>query len=645
MQSVLSLQRSSFLTIARQVRLFPPPLLACLPKRLRLDLLRELSAVDICRLERGPVCSDIESVDDEVWRVLCQTRLPEYIPKAIVMHLKGLDIRPMGTALKASESKAQEREQCLVLTHKEWYLCNVASCLFSTHKVAALPCLSQGPKPHMAEYATDECSDVEVLLVLMKECHFLPPVLHIACEALLSSALWQRRSETFTLLAAFLAKISRLGISSHTTRTQSTGPLFGTEALLLVLEALLLESTGEPVLTHLAVAGGNSFMLNALSVLADLFSARGGVQPLHAHSTLTTQYDQLQCLGISLWNVSELVSEPDPNTDLRMIIEHQKSLGVLQLKGWQRDRYGACSEYDQMMKSISSLFKSPQFTKLELEMAGIFYSTKDSLSLHNILLDFLSSPIQGQELVMCDICAYLGQQSSTLSLANATVARNIVGYKCIHIKNELCKMWITPLFTDYLTCYPLQSLSKLTLENVEAISDSLLEGIASLTSLKALHLCKVCLYSKVSVASLANLFAMPSLCTLRLCAFTLLYANLVPLWEERLVDAVTMGLQKQQFIAHLTTLALSANNLHKVKTASLETMFRTLFSLHQLSDLCLDLQGNKFTSSQLELFHQTWIEVTGGQRLAKLGVLEQNDNHSISEDIVSKLRKIAVQVS
>ena len=53
----------------------------------------------------------------------------------------------MGTALKASESKAQEQEQCLVLTYKEWYF--IAS---STHKEAALPCLSQGPKLHKAEF-------------------------------------------------------------------------------------------------------------------------------------------------------------------------------------------------------------------------------------------------------------------------------------------------------------------------------------------------------------------------------------------------------------------------------------------------------------------------------------------------------------
>ena len=607
--------------------------------------------MDICRLEtEGAVFSDIESADEEVWRVLCEERLPAFVPIHIVESLKNLNVRQVGTS---REAEIQKGEEYFVMSHKVWYLCLVASCLFMQQKVAALRCLFQGPAPTTAQYTADTFSDIEVLLALMKECHFLPPALHISCEPLLSSALWQRKSETFTLLAEFLAKISHLQISSRSTYANpSTSPI-GAEAFPFILEALFLANTGEPVLTHLCVVGEESFMSDAVSILADFFSPRGGVQPLHAHSPLTTQYEQLQQLWIRVRNCSDFVSQPEPHTGLRMIIEHQKSLQVLTLIGWDREICDVCREYDLMMETVSSLFRSPQFSKLKLDM-GIHHSTdEDSVTLHNLLLGFLSSPVQGQELVIAGthgIAIFLDEHSGYLRHANGTVARDVVGSKHMHILCEMGSTWVNSFFSDYLTYYPYQSLGELTLEDVEEISDGLLAGIAS-TPLRVLQFFRMDFMSDVSVAAVANLFAMPSLYMLSLPAIALTdrpQVNLNPhtpsVWE-RLVNAVTMGLQKQQSIAHLTVLDLSANGLHNVKTASLETMFRTLFSLCQLSDLCLDLQENKFTSSQLELFHQTWIEVTGGQRLARLGVLKQNDNHLVSEDIVLKLQKMAVQIS
>jgi len=55
---VSSLQMSCLCYIARHVQEFPVWHLASLPKRLRIDVLRFLPAVDICRLEEGPVSAD-----------------------------------------------------------------------------------------------------------------------------------------------------------------------------------------------------------------------------------------------------------------------------------------------------------------------------------------------------------------------------------------------------------------------------------------------------------------------------------------------------------------------------------------------------------------------------------------------------------
>ena len=166
---VPSLQMSCLCYIARHVQEFPVLHLASLPKRLRIDVLRFLPAVDICRLEEGPVSADID-MEFEVWETVCDIRLP-YAPAQVLLELSRLENAGV-SELFSWEEDSQFKAQ---------YFDIVTGCLFasnSTSKPAAYRLLCHVPEIQSSGSPPDTFSDVEMLRILMEQCHFFPPLVN-----------------------------------------------------------------------------------------------------------------------------------------------------------------------------------------------------------------------------------------------------------------------------------------------------------------------------------------------------------------------------------------------------------------------------------------------------------------------------------
>ena len=611
-REVPSLQMSCLCYIARHVQEFPVLHLASLPKRLRIDVLRFLPAVDICRLEEGPVCADID-MELEVWKTVCDVRL---------------------TYAGVSEPFSLEVDS----RFKAQYFDIVTGRLFSASKPAAYSLLYHVPEIQSPGLPTDcSFSDVKMLRILMKQCHFLPSSINITLGSLLSSTLWLNKTKSFTVLAAFFSRLSRLSISAvaskplsgYVTIIAATRWLNETESLVkvfrFVLEAVFLKTSRQPALTHLVVKLGER-VISALDHLADFISCRTGGLAKYTCSPLVAGYSGLKFLSVELsgddgsaCSLSEL---------LKLIVEQQSNLSSLHISviGWAEERTEeVCPEYDQLMQSISMLFRDPQF--IERGLSGeLYHSSRDNGILFNMLMhEFLSSPVKGQELVLRISGVSLIDCRHKFSYGN--FAPEVVGSKHLHIQRvESASEWVNPYFEHCLAHFPFQVLGAITLREVDNLSDKALKTISSL-SLHSLHVINVGMMGlmlDVSVEAVTRLFSIPHLTTLTLAGVGNPNPNLCTLFAE----AVTIGLRKQASIAQLNNLDLSGNFLTWVDSDCLEAMFDALFSLPQLPSMALELLDNSFNVAQLNLLCQSWDKKAGGRHLSMLRVYKQKPQQS-----------------
>jgi len=602
---VSSLQMSCLCYISRHVQEFPVWHLASLPKRLRIDVLRFLPAVDICRLEEGPVCAEID-MELEVWKTVCDVRLAYAgVSEPFLLEVD-------------SRFKAQ-------------YFDIVTGRLFSASKPAAYSLLYHVPEIHSSGFPTDcSFSDVKMLRILMKQCHFLPSSINITVGSLLSSTLWLNKTKSFTVLAAFFSRLSRLSISAVASKPLSgyvtisaavrwhneTGSLV--KVFRFVLEAVFLKTSRHPALTHLVVKLGESVVISALDHLADFISCRTGGLAKYTCSPLVAGYSGLKFLSVEL--SGDDGSACSLSKLLKLIVEQQSDLSSLHLSviGWTGGGYAVCPEYDQLMQSISMLFRDPQFVELGLS-GELYYSSRDNgISFKMLMHEFLSSPIKGQELVLNISGVSLRDSRHKFSYGN--FAPEVVGSKHLHIQRvESASEWVNPYFEHCLAHFPFQALGAITLREVDNLSDKALKTISSL-SLHSLHVINVGvmgLMLDVSVEAVTRLFSMPHLTTLTLAGVG--DPNLCTLFAE----AVTIGLRKQASIAQLDNLDLSGNFLTWVDSDCLEAMFDALFSLPQLPSMALELLDNSFNVAQLNLLCESWDKKAGGCRLSMLRVYKQ----------------------
>ena len=660
-EEVLTLQTSALHYISRNIREFAPRELAYLPVRLRAILFSSLPAVDICRFEDsgglgGPVCDGV--CLSEVWGDVYIDRLitlPAYVESEL-LRAESLGERDRCSRLPCNlwgndDLEWKEEKIDVLETNRENFLARIANCVFMNDtncKRAALEGLFHVPHiPTTRSLSTDSYSDMELIRVLKDKCFYYPSVLYLSCEHFFNSSLWERREESFPLLAKFFSDLTHLSIVDSDEDIVDNIKYFG--VFRFILEAVF--SSKEPALTHLEVHCCEIFMTKAITDMAYFTSSQSAVVAEFTHGSLTTQYSGLKVLSLTATDDAEggeaehqLVSECFSN--LRQIIEHQDALRSLHIGAWFTEP--VCPEYDQLMHSVSLLYRQPTFYRLEFREISLCSSSGNSSAIFKAIMhEFLCGPSQGQELELDIIYGNKFTQDHFGSVCACSRCKfpNIkAGSKLLHF-GGFGTMEIDAFFSRYLSHFPGSSLGAIVLDHVEHCTDEALAAIVSLPSVKTLYFINVTFVFNGSLEVVERLFTMPHLAKLTLQTLAL-DGDAFPANSDKgalFFELVTRGLCKQMAIGQLKDFNFSRSRF-RVSSGQVKDILNALFSLPQLEmmTICFDSTLLLLPKKEFSLVLNCWKQHANGKRLNWLEVIHHgSDDKDLWEGWRENLKKIA----
>ena len=644
-KEVLTLQTSALHYISRNIREFAPRELAYLPVRLRAILFSSLPAVDICRFEDfgdlyGPVCDGV--CLSEVWGDVYIHRLitlPPYVESEL-SRAESLGERDMGSRLPCNlwgndDLEWKEEKIDVLETNRENVLARIANCVFMNDrncKMTALKALFRVPHvPTTRSLSTDSYSDMELIRVLKNKCIYYPSVLYLSCERFFNSSLWERREESFPLLAKFFSDLTHLSIVDSDEDIVDSIEYFG--VFRFILEAVF--SSKEPALTHLEVHCCEIFMTKAITDMAYFMSSQSAVVAEFTHGSLTTQYSRLKVLSLAALDDAEgreaehqLVSECFSN--LRQIIEHQDALRSLHIGAWFNDP--VCPEHDQLMHSVSLLYRQPTFCRLEFREISLCSSSGNSSAIFKAIMhEFLCGPSQGQELELDTIYGNELTQDhfGGVCACSRCKSPNIkAGSKLLHF-GGFGTMEIDAFFSRCLSHFPGSSLGAIVLDSVEHCTDEALAAIVSLPSVKTLYFIHVTFVFNGSLEVVERLFTMPHLAKLTLQTLALdgdaFPAANSDKWAL-FIELVTRGLCKQMAIGQLKDFNFSRNRF-RVSSGQVKDLLNALFSQPQLEmmTVCFNSTLLLLPKKEFSLVLNCWKQHANGKRLNWLEVIGSDD--------------------
>ena len=634
-------------------------LLAALPRRLRINLLRLMRIVDLCGAEaKDGVCADF-NVTDCVWRFVGEREILLEEPMDISIPLRDLEdmFHSVGDRRLSWSDGEWVLEQFKMVGEfsRDRYLNAIASCLLSSQEMlrnAAIFALftSNLSRDDVAGRAFARMFSEEYLLViLLHECRFQPSAVYIDCTDMIRSGLWTRRKTSFHVVRRALRGVKQLTVSlTGPSRTTSRITIHNRVDILLlfrfVLEAVFVQDYYNDTLriTHVTIKGDIESLASAVGDHLCQFLAPQdfSLLPTFAESLLTSGYDGIEYLSFEL-NARGLGSNARASNrfhrNLMRIIDHQKCLRNLCLVGWCTGvPINARTQYSSFIEGVAKLFRIPTFRSLLLEMNMYRNGDGYERNLSCILREFLSSPVAGQALkAYCvngnfpapcsDFCRHQSEPSSAhvrrrrLLPVSSTTAPD----KHLFVIDEDVRIWFDKFATRCLVNHSLyQNLSEVVLEGVEGISDDTLAALRPLR-LKSLNISNPCtdLMASVSIEALVQAVGMPTLEELTLydvvCGHLILHYD--PNSPDKLAQALMRGLWKQAMLGKLVRLDLSRNCLGAVKFQYLRDLFQGLFAFRQLSRTTVFLHDNHFKNEHFQLMCLAWQMYAENRRLLQLG--------------------------
>ena len=405
-----SLEWSAYIFIARNIQCYSVMYVSSLPARLRSVLLSLLPAYKICELEKTSVVDGVclEDVWEKVWQ-RCKMSLLCYMPFKD-SHVESLmDAGKEGWRMSEGhkwgrrsmhwEGEALSAVEVPV-TGRDAFCTSLTNCVLSCHHFSGkdhalkaffcAPGLHNEPPPHIVAYSTFE------LLCFIAKCQFHPHLLELSCNSIVHIGLWDRKAESFSLLSALLSEVTHLAIYEVAHNVQ---PEVLSEICQYLLEAVF--SNPRPSVTHFKLACSRPvFSLRALGHVADIMGSKSS-QCGQFTREVHTQYSGLRLLAVCMetWpeNLPALCKQ---NVDIQSIIENQKNLHTLHIRT-RPTRMGSVvtPEYDQLIRCVGNLFSKPTFHRLGLYNFEFIHSSGQHVRCFNeIMLNFLCSPVRGQEL-------------------------------------------------------------------------------------------------------------------------------------------------------------------------------------------------------------------------------------------------------
>ena len=423
-----SLEWSSYIFIAKNIQCYSVMYVSSLPARLRSVLLSLLPAYKICELEKTSIVDGVclEDVWDKVWQ-RCKTSLLHYrIPfKHMGLMDAGKEEWQMSRGHKWGRQSMHWEGETLSavevpVTGRDAFLTSLTNCVLSCdgkshdHALKALFCVPElhNEPPHKVAYSTFE------LLCFIVKCQFRPRLLELCCNSIVHIGLWDRKEESFSLLSALSSEVTHLAIYEGEHNLYAQHNLYVQEAEVLseicqyLLEAVF--SNSRPNVTHFKLTcSDHVFSLRALGHVAGIMGSKSS-QCGQFTSVVHSQYSGLHLLAVCMESLIQEGSLPTlckQNVDIQSIIENQEKLHTFHIRDSHISSdimvrvvkyvWGsvATPEYDQLIRCVGNLFSKPTFHRLGLYDFEFIHSSGQHVRCFNeIMLNFLCSPVRGQEL-------------------------------------------------------------------------------------------------------------------------------------------------------------------------------------------------------------------------------------------------------
>ena len=639
--------------------------IASLPRRLRINVLRHLRVLDLCRAEAvDGMCADFDAIYC-VWSLVGERQIHLGEPMGISIPLR--DLEDMFHSVGDRRLTWNDNEWVLEMSKmageysKEKILNAVSSCLLSSQEMlrnAAISALftsgvSSRDDAKTRQFPARMWSEEYLLTVLLHECLFLPSAVYIDCTDTIYSGLWTRRGTSFPILRWALRRVKQLTISltgpcRNASRVTAVNK---TDVMLLfrfILEAVFADDDNEsPRVTHVTLKGDIGCLSEALDdhLCQFLVHQDSAVVPIFANSPLTFGYGGIEFFSIEL-NVDGLGRDAQVadrfHWNLKRIVSYQRRLKNLRLVGWCTTvPRSARAEYESFVETIAKLFWRPNFLSLLLEMSLFRSAGGYEENLSCVLREFLTSPVGGQTLkAFCvngssplsfsDFCRNHHQQSDAESGAHVIRRRTNAAEmlpipsrveKHLYVIDEDVRVWFDHFATlNHPIC---GNLVEMVLDGVDGISDDTLAALAPLR-LKIFNISNTGtdLMDGVSVEALVKVFEMPTLEEITLFDVVcdgLILSSITQNPPNTLAMALMRGVWKRVAVGNLLRLDFSRNSLGTVKFRYLREMFQGLFAFRQLSRTSVFLHDNNFKKEHFELMWRTWQAGAENRRLLHLG--------------------------
>jgi len=628
----------------------PDAIFTQLPPTLRRMLLLNLPALDIIRLESTSVARGINM--NIVWEKVCKQKLchpvmlnSDYRFDLGCLHYMGSwkeHYLAIVTSIILNVFKGEHELHCARGA------LNLLFCYVNFLTLAkSIPGLVSINYPELLLIVPHRYTELQEMLdtpstlasFLMKECHYRPKLVYVSCSLFFYSPFWKERDscEVSSTFREFLGDTRQIVFSTDSEVVKRLDPddeqdFYEMEQFHLVSRYVMemILSSNSPQLESVLIDNNCSVVLAAriIRIICDLlceFNHESLSEPLPFHTSIPPEnllrnvpYKYLKGINFST-NTSDPREQLDGYTAARLAsaVESQINLETVQLSGWPCDKhftdtdwYDGEQKFTHLLSVCASLFKQPQFQRLELEVTSVSFS-----SLQGILhLFFTAISSYHQTLKLNSITIF---QQNMMPGTHVVPGHNTRLLKSLHLSN----MELTPSQETLIFSYPLLQLESLTLINMTSVlsskslgRDATLLQVSGTSNLRRLVLKDVCFDHQASPRSVISLLLQsPNLTHLELE-----HCDIDP---SGLVTSLSREIPNY---SDLRVLKFAQNQLGKQTEQDIRQLCKAIFSLPHASNLKLDVSANDMDMHHFTILLDTWKQHCSGKKLNEL-VVSEND--------------------
>lgn len=606
---------------------YSPAALSHLPSSSRQLLLTRLPAVDVMKLEDTAAVVNVNL--DEVWKTICEIRLPHDQPFSIENCGDWKDhFFTVITAIIVNISDASHELYDHLRMKVHELLFGYPNFLMAPKYSRFMVFLPQR-YAHMESTLTSASS---IARYITNTCSQHPKTLYLFCSLFFYSHFFNggvpAEGDVGSAFKELLSEVSELVFSSDEAITEMWDPeddkkweersRFHLGAIYAIETILSLNS---PKLESLIIMKCDASLLDSLILALDMFceDEYQDVDVAQFRESITP-YRSLKKICVSL---ESLESEPSVFAPMKLasVIKCQSMLEVVELTNWPSQHcFVSPSDrkyFFKLSSTISSLFLQNQFSSLSLKCTAI--STSDFQSLLQGLFR-----MQGCQkyLTLKSIDIHKTQSKCDVTVPSEHLER-LQLTSVLRLKN----MSFDGTAEQILYSYPLLKLKALELDNVSPVPIVMFSECRD-PLIEELVMINIVIPHSQFVNPLSVVMGSRDLKSLRIT-------------DGAVASLLTEGILKNfKHISALQHLDLSRSNLGKLPDGELRSVLETIFSLPCLKQLTLNLSENQLALPEFVLTNTAWRQKASGVQLKEFICFSSD----ITSECLLLLKEIAINV-